>query len=49
MNKIGVFYGSTTGTAEDLAGRIAEKLGVSSEHVFPDFIVFCLIFFKSVL
>ena len=34
MNKIGVFYGSTTGTAEDLAGRIAEKLGVSSEHVF---------------
>ena len=34
MNKIGVFYGSTTGTTEDLARRIAEKLDVSSEHVF---------------
>lgn len=28
MNKIGVFYGSTTGTTEDLARRIAEKLDV---------------------
>ena len=26
MNKIGVFYGSTTGTTEDVAHRIAEKL-----------------------
>ena len=30
MNKIGVFYGSTTGTTEDLARRIAEKLDVPS-------------------
>lgn len=28
MNKIGVFYGSTTGTTEDIARRIAEKLNV---------------------
>ena len=28
MNKIGVFYGSTTGTTEDVARRIAEKLNV---------------------
>ena len=28
MNKIGVFYGSTTGTTEDVAHRIAEKLNV---------------------
>ena len=34
MNKIGVFYGSTTGTTEDLAHRIAEKLDVPSAHVF---------------
>ena len=33
MNKIGVFYGSTTGTTEDLARRIAEKLEVPS-HIF---------------
>lgn len=33
MNKIGVFYGSTTGTTEDLA-RGAEKLDVPSAHVF---------------
>jgi len=32
MNKIGVFYGSTTGTTEDLARRIAEKLDVPSAH-----------------
>ena len=32
MNKIGVFYGSTTGTTEDLAHRIAEKLDVPSAH-----------------
>lgn len=31
MNKIGVFYGSTTGTTEDLARQgIAEKLEVPS-------------------
>ena len=34
MNKIGVFYGSTTGTTEDLARRIAEKLDVPSADVF---------------
>jgi len=28
MNKIGVFYGSTTGTTEDVAHRIAEKLNI---------------------
>lgn len=28
MNKIGVFYGSTTGTTENIARRIAEKLNV---------------------
>ena len=33
MNKIGVFYGSTTGTTEDLARRIAEKLDVPSADV----------------
>ena len=34
MNNIGVFYGSTTGTTEDLARRIAEKLDVPSADVF---------------
>ena len=34
MNKIGVFYGSTTGTTEDVARRIAERLNVSSAHIF---------------
>lgn len=34
MNKIGVFYGSTTGTTEDIARRIAEKLDVPSAHIF---------------
>lgn len=34
MNKIGVFYGSTTGTTEDIARRIAEKLDVPSTHIF---------------
>ena len=34
MNKFGVFYGSTTGTTEDLARRIAEKLDVPSADVF---------------
>ena len=28
MSKIGVFYGSTTGTTEDVARKIAEKLNV---------------------
>lgn len=34
MKKIGIFYGSSTGTCEDLAGRIADKLGVSSSDVY---------------
>lgn len=33
MNKIGIFYGSSTGTCEDLANRIADKLGVSAQDV----------------
>lgn len=33
MGKIGVFYGSSTGTTEDVAGRIALKLNLSSEDV----------------
>lgn len=31
--KTGVFYGSTTGTTEAIAGRIAEKLGIASADV----------------
>ncbi len=34
MSKIGVFYGSTTGTTEEIAGKVAAKLGVSSDNVF---------------
>lgn len=34
MKKIGVFYGSSTGTVEDLAQRIAGKLGVESSDIF---------------
>lgn len=33
MNRIGVFYGSTSGTTADVANRIAEKLNVPSEQV----------------
>ncbi|MDR3118036.1 MAG: flavodoxin FldA [Mediterranea sp.] len=33
MNKIGVFYGSTTGTTEDVARRIAAKLGVAGADI----------------
>lgn len=32
MKKTGVFYGSSTGTCEELANQIAEKLGVSSTN-----------------
>lgn len=34
MKKIGVFYGSSTGTCEDLANRIADKMGVSQSDVY---------------
>lgn len=33
MKKIGIFYGSTTGTAEELAVQIASKLGVDKSDV----------------
>lgn len=33
MKKTGIFYGSSTGTCEDLANQIADKLGVSSSDV----------------
>ncbi len=33
MKKIGIFYGSSTGTCEDLASRIADKMGVSATDV----------------
>lgn len=34
MKKIGIFYGSSTGTCEDLANRIASKLDVSVSDVY---------------
>jgi flavodoxin I len=34
MKKIGIFYGSSTGTTEDIAGRIATGLGISSADVY---------------
>ena len=33
MKTIGIIYGSSTGTCEDLAGQIAAALGVSSDDV----------------
>lgn len=33
MKKIGIFYGSSTGTTEGIAQRIAEKLGVDASDV----------------
>lgn len=34
MKKIGIFYGSATGTTEKTARRIGNLLGVSDEHIF---------------
>lgn len=34
MKKTGVFYGSSTGTTEDIAQRIAAKLGVDSADIY---------------
>lgn len=34
MKNIGIFYGSSTGTCEDLAHRIAQALGVSDDNVY---------------
>lgn len=34
MKKIGIFYGSSTGTTEGVAKVIAEKLNVSADNVF---------------
>ena len=33
MKKIGIFYGSTTGTTEEVAGTIARELGVDKENI----------------
>lgn len=33
MKKIGIFYGSTTGTCEGLAGQLANELGVATSDV----------------
>ena len=33
MKKTGIFYGSTTGTTEDIAGRIATRLGIGPSDV----------------
>lgn len=33
MKKIGIFYGSSTGTCEDLANQIADKMGVGATDV----------------
>lgn len=33
MKKIGIFYGSSTGTTEEVANKIADKLGVASADV----------------
>lgn len=33
MKKTGIYYGSTTGTTEDIAGRIAERLGITAADV----------------
>mgnify|MGYP002461750743 FL=1 len=33
MKKIGIFYGSSTGTTESVAYTIAQKLGVASNDV----------------
>lgn len=34
MKTIGIFYGSSTGTTENAAKRIAQKLGVEDAHVY---------------
>ncbi len=34
MKKIGIFYGSTTGTTEQIAGQIAKALGVEQDDVY---------------
>lgn len=34
MKKVGIFYGSSTGTCEELAQQIADKLGVSKSDVY---------------
>lgn len=33
MKKTGIFFGSSSGTTEDIAGRIAQKLGLDSSDV----------------
>ena len=36
MKSIGIFYGSTTGTTEQVAMEIAEALGVAESDVHDD-------------
>lgn len=33
MRKIGIFFGSTTGYTEEIAGEIATRLGVGQEDI----------------
>lgn len=35
MKKTGIFYGSTTGTTEEMAGKIAAALGIGAGDVHP--------------
>lgn len=34
MKKTGIFYGSSTGTCEDLANQIADRMGVAASDVY---------------
>jgi flavodoxin I len=34
MKKIGVFYGSSSGTTEDVAQRIADRLGIAAADIY---------------
>lgn len=34
MGKTAIIYGSTTGTTENIAGRIAEQMNIASEDVY---------------
>lgn len=34
MKQIAIFYGSSSGTTEDIAGRIAGKLGIDNSNVY---------------
>ncbi|MDR2040482.1 MAG: flavodoxin [Bacteroidales bacterium] len=34
MSKIGIFYGSSNGTTQEIAGKIANKLGVEHQDIY---------------